>query len=246
MINTEMNLRIFNTTHEELCSQKHHIFIGISVGVKPMSRDMAISYLEWALQYSTGIVQILIADAITHFNYLVFSHSTKPGALSRAIRDGDKYQEFFEKILAEFDAVKRCRFRIIRWKDIQSPRFQMLLKKAEEEFATNASFREVILSFVDKYVENRNRVLTHEKKLLLSQYLLHEFPTLLDGIYVNGVHYNLILYPAYKHSGMSELVAAIQNGNRFASLIKGFDLKKTIMVESIIEHRVSDINSILK
>ena len=105
-----MNLRVFNTTYRELRGKKHHIFIGISVGVKPMSHDMALSYLEWAEQHSTGVVQILIADEITHFNYLVFSHSTKPGALSRAIRDGDRYQAFFEKILAEFYVAKRNRY----------------------------------------------------------------------------------------------------------------------------------------
>lgn len=230
-----MNLRIFNATHDELSRKKHHVFIGISVGVKPMSYVMALSYLEWAEKHSTGIVQILIADEITYFNYLVFSHFTKTGALARAIRDGDKYQEFFDKILDQFPRERQERFKIIRWKDIQSSRFQILLKKVVEEFEMNSSFRETILPFVDKYIEDRHRFLTHEKKILLSQYLLHELPVLLDGIHVDGVHYNLILYPTYKHSGMSELVAAIQAGNKFTSLTNGFDLKKTIMVESIID-----------
>jgi len=59
---------------------------------------------------------------------------------------------------------------------------------------------------------------------------------------VDGIHYNLILYPTYKHSGMSELIVAIQTGKKFVSLIKGLNLKKTIMVESIIESAISANN----
>ena len=91
-----MDIKIFNTTAEQLKKNKHSIFIGISVGVKPMSKQIALSYMEWAEKHSTGIIPILIADKIARFNYLAFSHYTKPGSLSRAIRDGDKYQVFFD------------------------------------------------------------------------------------------------------------------------------------------------------
>ncbi|MFA6409134.1 MAG: tRNA-dependent cyclodipeptide synthase [Gammaproteobacteria bacterium] len=230
-----MNLRLFNTTYKELCAQKHNIFIGISVGVKPMSHDIALSYMEWAEKHSAGTIQILIADEIAKFNYLVFSHSTTPGALSRAIRDGDKYQLFFEKIITELPPARRTRFKVLRWKEIQTARFYTFLSKVVKDFESNITFRDTILSFVDKYTENRNKLLTQEKKLLLCQYLLHELPTLLDGITVDGINYNVILYPTYKHSGMSELVTEIQTGKKFISLANSLDLKKTIMVEFLIK-----------
>ena len=165
MSNTALNLQIFNSTYEQLCAQKHNIYIGISIGVKPMSQEIALSYLEWASEFSNGTVQILLADEIAKFNYFGFGHYTKPGCLARALRDGGKYQAFFEKVLAKFPAEKRQSFNIIRWKDIESPRFHLLLNRVTKEFETNPDFQGVISSFADKYIGNRCRQLSQEKKL---------------------------------------------------------------------------------
>jgi len=237
-----MTLQVFNATFEELQNKKHNTVIGISVGVKPMSRDIALSYMELAEKISTGTIQILIADEIAKFNYLVFSHCNQRGALARALRDGDKFQSFFEKIIAEFPPEKQCRFNILRWKDIQNNRFYALLSQVIAEFESNPNFKEIILSFVDKYTEIRNKllpeekqILPQEKRLLLCQYLLYELPTLLDGITFDGILYDLLIYPTFKHSGMSNLAAEIQAGKNFVSLTKHLNLKNTILVEFLIE-----------
>src|SRR3984885_326012 len=105
-----MELNIYNSNYEELEKHKYPIFIGISINIKPMSIETAKSYLKWALDHSSDVVQILIADEISRYNNLVFSHSTLPGALSRAIRDGDKYHDFFDRLLTQFELQERNRF----------------------------------------------------------------------------------------------------------------------------------------
>jgi tRNA-dependent cyclodipeptide synthase len=240
-----MNLQIFNSTQEELSHTKFPVFIGISVGVKPMSLDIALSYLNWAEEHSSDVVHILIADEIARYNYQVFSHYTKSGCLSRAIRDGDVYNNFFEKVIASLAPEKRDRFKIVRWRDIKGKEFAAALQAVREEFEKNSLFRKEILSILEVYIKRRGKLITDVQKELLCQYLLEELPTLLNGIYVNNKNYSLILYPTYSHSGMSQLVSDIQNKRKYVALGEKLCLTKTIMVESIIEEGAKNCTSLL-
>lgn len=227
-----MKLYTYNITQEKLNRSRFPVFIGISVGIKPMSEEIALSYFQWAEKHTSEVIQILIADEIAQFNYLACSHSTKPGALNRAIRDGDKYQIFFEKVLEKL--TNKANFNLLRWKDIKNEKFHVILKQVILEFETNQEFREAIITIGNQYLNRRSKEIKKDKINFVYQYLLHELPTLLDGIYVNDKKYNLILYPTYKHSGMSALVCDIQNGIRFQSLRDKLKLEKTIMVEWLI------------
>lgn len=230
-----MSLEFFNATSKELAENKYPTFIGISVGVKPMTDQIALSYMHWAEKHSTGTIQILIADEIAKFNYLAFSHYTERGSLSRAIRDGNKYQNFFNNVFKKLPAKNRDRFNVIKWSDIESSRFFLCLERLSQEFESDNVFKNIILSFAEKYIERRHKILIEEKKILLCQYLLHELAVLLDGIYFNGKNYRLIVYPTYRYSGMSKLVSDIQAGIQFSSLKKDLNLQKTIMVEFLIK-----------
>lgn len=228
------DLKIQNITQCELASKKHSIFIGISVGIKPMSINIARGFLEWADEHSCDTVQILVADEIAKYNYLAFSHYTKKGCLSRALRDGDKYCALFEKAIATFPESKRNRFNIIRWKNIKSPQFFAVLKEITAEFETNDAFKQELFDVLDLYIEQRNKTTPMKNKLLLCQYLLEELPTLIDGIYVNNKKYGLMLYPTYKHSSLNGLVKDIQNNRRYQALSSRLESKKNIVIESII------------
>lgn len=71
----------------------------------------------------------------------------------------------------------------------------------------------------------------------LSQYILYELPTLLDGIDYKKEKYRLLLYPTFESSGMSEVVTKIEQGEIFPSLKKKLNLvEKTAMVETYLEH----------
>ena len=207
-----MKLQAFNATIHEINKHKYPTFIGISVGIKPMSEKIALSYLTWAERHAIGPVQILIADKIARFNYLAFSHYTKKGSLARAVRDGDKYENFFNQVIHALPTEKRNCFHIIRWQNIESPQFFRYLECITAEFNSNALFEEVITLYAEKYIKRRHRDITKEKKWFLCQYILHELAVLLGGIYVDSRKYHLILYPTYQYFLMSELVRDIQTG----------------------------------
>ena len=159
-----MEVKIFNTTQEELSEKRHNIFIGISVGVKPMSVQMATDYLTWAQSHASGVVQILIADEIARYNYLVFSHSTVPGALSRSMRDGDAYRTFFDRVISsKFSGEQRASFNILRWKDIKGERFLSILKELRLEFERNTQFQEDLFSILDPYVKRRGKSISFDQ-----------------------------------------------------------------------------------
>lgn len=105
-----------------------------------MSEEVALAYINWANQFALNKVKILIADDIAQYNYLAFSHSTRPGALNCARRDGDKYQVFFEKLRSKH----HLNFDIIRWNEITSKKYYTTLNHVEDEFETNDKFKKSI------------------------------------------------------------------------------------------------------
>ena len=68
-----MHTEIFNSSEKEIQSKKFNVFVGISVGVKPLNEEIAQEYLSWALENTKDNVIILIADEIAKYNYVVFS-----------------------------------------------------------------------------------------------------------------------------------------------------------------------------
>lgn len=98
-----MKLRFFNATKKEIEEKRFNVFIGISLGVlKPLTEETAKEYIGWAFKNTKNKVIILIADEIAKFNYKIFSGYSAGKSERRAIREGDKYVDFFQKILKGF------------------------------------------------------------------------------------------------------------------------------------------------
>lgn len=69
-----MDIKVFNSTKEKIEEREDNIFIGISLGVlKPLTKELAKDYIDWALRNTKEKVVILIADEIAKFNYKIFS-----------------------------------------------------------------------------------------------------------------------------------------------------------------------------
>ena len=233
-----MQLKFFNATKKEVGEQKYNIFIGISLGIlKPLTKKMAKEYIEWVLKNTKNKVAILIADEIAKFNYKIFSSYSEGKSERRAIREGDEYIDFFQKILQEFSKEEQKKILILRWKDIWDKRKEKIKQILEEEYKSNKDFKEQMQFFLKKYSDKRNKDLDKEKLDYLSQYILYELPTLLDGIEYKNEKYRLLLYPTFESSGMSEVVTQIENGRIFPNLKKKLNLaEKTAMVETYLEH----------
>jgi len=233
-----MDIKIFNATEEEVEEREYNIFIGISLGVlKPLTKEVAREYIGWALKNTKNKVVILIADEIAKFNYKIFSSYSEGKSEQRAIREGDKYIDFFREIVKEFSAEEQKKILILRWNDVWNERNEKIRKFLEEEYESNKEFKDNVQFFIKKYADKREKELDEEKLNYLSQYILYELPTLLDGIEYKNEKYRLLLYPTFESSGMSEVVTKIENGKIFPSLKKELNLaEKTVMVETYLEH----------
>jgi tRNA-dependent cyclodipeptide synthase len=226
-----MKKEFFNATEKEVEERKYNIFVGISLGVlKPLSENLAKDYLKWALKNTKNKVAILIADEIAKFNYRVFSKYGEGKSLRSASKEGDKYEDFFRKIIKEFSAKEKKKILILRWKDIWDNQREKIRMKLEEKYQSNKEFREIIVSFVNKYAEKRGKDLENKKLDYLSQYILAELPTLLDGIEFKNEKYCLLLYPTFAHSGMSDFVKNIEEGKIFPELKKELNLDRSVAI----------------
>jgi hypothetical protein len=104
---------------------------------------------------------------------------------------------------------------IIFWEDIYNLGYDTLRHVIEHEYKDNESFKKEVLKFVDKYIELRQVEVSEENKNKLAGYIIDELPTLIGGIYWDKTLYNLILYPTYVDSGMSQFVLDIRGGKYF-------------------------------
>lgn len=231
-----MHTQVFNSSEKEIQSQKFNIFVGISVGVKPLNEKIAKEYLSWALENTKDNVIILIADEIAKYNYMVFSSYNENKSLKRAYRDGTEHIKIFEDTILKHFSKEKSRIKIITWKDILSKKYDKAKRIIDNFYEKNIDFQNKINYFLKKYTERREKELSEERFKILSQYILSELPTLLLGIDFKNKHHDLLLYPTYIHSGLSELSTNISKGIEFPELKDELNLdKKTVLVEAYIE-----------
>jgi len=231
-----MRTRIFNSSEKEIQSKKFNIFVGVSVGVKPLNEEIAKEYLSWSLENTKDDVIILIADEIAKYNYIVFSNYNENKSFKRAYRDGAEHIKIFEDTISKYFPKEKSRIKIITWKDILSKRYNKAKEILDKFYEENTNFQSKINYFLKKYTERREKELSEDRLKILSQYILSELPTLLVGIDFENKHYDLLLYPTYVHSGLSELSTNISKGIEFPELKDELNLdKKTVLVEAYID-----------
>lgn len=223
-----MELKIFNTTEDEIKSRKFNIFIGISIGIKPLDEEMAKDYIRWALENTKDDVVILIADDIAKYNYRIFSSYSEEKSLKRARREGDEHITLFKEVISNLGADNRVR--ILRWKQIFDKKLSLLTDELKKEFDANIDFQKEILKFVNDYTKRRGKALTKEKRKYLANYILYELPTIFNGIEYSGNKYDLLFYPTFKKSGMGDFVMDIRNSKLFPKLREKLKLKKSMAI----------------
>jgi len=213
-------MQYFNVTQEEIDKKIFNIFVGISVGNKLLTPELAKRYVEWVHKHTKDNALILIADELDAINWQVFRGFNEKNALVKAREKG--YQ-----IAGMFDKAKRTLARetddpsyitnvhTLFWEDIKNPGFEHVCEILTEQYNTNDKFKEAVLYFVDKYIELRQIEVIDTDKNKLASYIISELPTLLGGLLWNNTLYNLILYPTYITSGMSKFVLDIRGGKYF-------------------------------
>ena len=232
-----MDKMFFNATQKEVESKKYNIFMGVSLGTsKSLIEKEVEDCMKWAVKNAKNKVIVLIADEIAKFNYNVFSGYNKDKSRRRAIREGDKYVDFFNKIIDRLSKYEQDKIQIVRWKDIWDKEKERIKLLLEKEYGSNKEFRERVRFFVKKHAEKRNKVLDEVGLDCLSQYIFYELSTLFDGIEYENEKYGILLYPTFKSSGMSEFVVEVENSEKFYELRKKMDLSdRVIMVEAYLK-----------
>jgi len=241
-------MKYFHVTQEEIEKKLFNIFIGISLGNKLLTPDLAEKYVKWAHAYTKDNVVVLIADDIDVTNWVVFRGLNKEEAEKKVREKSYGMKGMFDKAIRnlarkENDPSYIANVHIIFWSDIRNKGYDHLKKILVEEYKTNEKFKERVLYFVNEYVELRDAEVSEENKDRLADYIVSELPTLLGGIYWNDTLYNLILYSTYINSGMSKFVLDIRGGKYFdASKLQLRQLN--VLVEDYIEKPIdlSNIN----
>jgi tRNA-dependent cyclodipeptide synthase len=213
-------MKLFNVTNKEISNKMFNIFVGISLGNKLLTPKLAKKYVKWAHQNTKDNALILIADEIDIINWQIFRELSEKEAAKKVKFKAFGIASMFEKAKRELykdnnDPTFITKIHTIFWSDIRNEGYEELRKILETQFNTNKLFKEKVLYFVNKYLELRDYIATDKQKDQLASYIINELPTLIGGIYWDKTLYNLILYPTYIDSGMSDFVLEIRSGKYF-------------------------------
>jgi len=216
----------FNTLESEVVSRKYNIFIGISLGNKYFTEEHIKKYVEWALGHTKEKVAILIPDAIHAINYQGRNGYSDDRSQRKALREGEKIRSTFESILGGFSPLERSRIEIMRWKDIETEKYQAKVSILFDEFKKNSDFKEEVLTIVKESVStDRPGGFDYEK---LAEYPLRELPSLLSGFEFKGIRYSLLPYPGI--SRLDHLVVDLQENRRFVDLAKRLNIDSKLRI----------------
>jgi tRNA-dependent cyclodipeptide synthase len=215
-------MQYFNVTQEEIDKKLFNIFVGISLGNKLLTPELAERYVKWAHTSTKDDAVILIADDIDVVNWMVFGGMSREEAEEKVNKKGYGVKGMFDKAIRnlarkENDPSYIANVHILFWGDIKNKGYDHLYEILSEEFTTNEEFRDQVLYFVNKYAEFRGADVSDEDRTKLADYIISELPTLLGGLLWNNRLYSLILYPTYVDSGMSQFVLDIRGGKYFDS-----------------------------
>lgn len=233
-----MDIKLFGINEEELNSKLFNIFIGISLGNKFLNKELAEEYLRFALDKTKEKVVILIADEIDAINWEIFRDFSKEEALEKVKNKGEGLAEMFQNIInkIEKETGKSLKVSIIKWSDIKTKNFLSAERFIAEEYKNNFEFKKRVLYFLDEYAKMRKKSLSDEERDKLATYIIAELPTLIQGIEYDKDLYQMVLYPTYVSSGMSEFVLDIQNGV-YPNLVKKLQIQKPgKMIESYLNN----------
>lgn len=209
-------IKIFGATKEEVELKKFNIFIGISLGNKLLTRELAENCLKWSLSHTKEKVAVLIADEIDEINWKVFNGLDKIKAREKVASKAQNFVDMFSWVVNVLDSKNpdqniREKVNILLWDDIKTVWLKKSIEVVTEEFRTDFLFRDRVLSFVNKYCSLRKKTVSDTDKNLLAGYILAELPTLIGGIEFKAIRYDMLLYPTYIESGLSQFALDIQN-----------------------------------
>lgn len=235
---SEKKMRFFGADSSEVYQRKFNIFIGISISNKKITPKMALNYLKWATRNTKKRVAVIIADELNIVNYEVFDKYSSGKAKNRAKKVGEEFEKLFLVAIKKLPKKERNKVIIYRWEKVRENKHYLNIRNfLENKYYRDPEFKSAILYFVKKYMRKKGKIISDEEKIdKLSNYILGELPTLLEGIHIGGIHYNLCIYPTYFASGMSQFVKDIHQGElKISKELKEKIKKRAVLVEAWLD-----------
>jgi len=227
-----MTIKIINKAK---CNNTN-LFIGISIG-KEIPLPKLKEIIKYAINNTSGKIAVLIADEISKINNQVVNGYSSGKSIKNALEDGNRYSDTLKTTINTNFKKFESKIHIIKWKDIDNKKINIQKNILQKELDNNDAFRKEIFFFISEYVKRRHngKVLSEDKLYKLSEYILFELPTLLEGIKYNSEDYKIFLYPTYKETTMSKLILDIFTKNKYKKLKDKLKLTEPItMIEYYI------------
>jgi len=192
-----------------------NLWLGVSISIKPYSDTIARQCVDIVANNSAERGLILVADEIAAINYRVLSGYSEQGAKNKAYEVGQTYVERYSDIIAASNVQN---IDIVRWCDVWSPRHSEMYDVLRAHYERDPEFRDEVQAPLLAYLQIKGRTVTDERIDRMSEYILRELPSLLDGVEYNGCSYKYMIYPTYRTTGLRALVNDVQTGIRFSGL----------------------------
>jgi tRNA-dependent cyclodipeptide synthase len=234
----ERKMRFFGTDSEDIYNKKFNVFVGISISNKKITSDMAFNYLRWAVRNTKEMVAVIIADELNIVNYEILDKYGSEKSRNRAKKVGEDFKRLFERAREKLSKNEGEKVIIYKWSDVKvSEGYEELRDFLEKQYKEDSEFKAAVLYFVKKYMRKKGRVVEDREKIdRLASYILGELPTLIEGIKIGGIHYNLVIYPTYFASGMSQFVMDMHEGElKISEKLKEKIRNRAVLVEAWLD-----------
>ncbi len=202
-----------------LASHRYRPFIGISVSNRVLPLELTVKILAWILHSPSPIVPILIADDIAVINYKAFKHYSGGNCVKKVQHDSTLQIRHWQQAAACLPPEQSQRLRFVRWPEITTDLYTRQVAQVRSEFEQSESLQELILALVASFIRSTGKTVTTQRCHDLAEYVIQELPSLLFGIEVDRIQYQLLVYPTHYPTEMQRLVIAIRRYPIFAGLL---------------------------
>lgn len=235
-----MNTRIIRLWNSKYISSSCFLWVSIN---KPLDIEFWQNQIEY-LEDNYQRIIILIADKIDIINQVNIENKSYEEALINTWNKFILWEKFLKKRIKDIAKRKKIsqlkyvwiknKFTFVSWNDISNTvRFKMIYSILKENHLKDKKFRDDIWAILINYLKARWKIDIIKQDLLdhLSDYIINELVTLIDGIDYKNKHYSNIVYPTFKETvgGMNKLAANLHSS--FNTEVK---LRWDILIESCL------------
>ena len=187
-----------------------NVFVGISLCNKILNNETVEKINQVATEEFRALrIAYLIADDIDIINRRVFDH----GQEACNLRKVEAKASALEMIISQnARGSLKSIVKSVRWVEILNATYWNTYFAIFSLFIENKTFRNDVKHIANLYAERRAKTISDEELTFLSQYLLQEIPTLLQGVEIEGRLYSGMIYPSYAHESMEFIIQALRDG----------------------------------